>query len=211
VISFYLKLLNLRDAVQPQPQAHRQSFCFKPFFVTQMLQVGHLSLEGQYCFRQVQRQYKQVPGKDVFGLDKLVFPINVGANHWTCAVAHMERQQIHYHDSLGSPGTLYLEALLRYLQDEHLRAKKEPLPEAGRWRLVAGSTTTNPQQENGFDCGAFVCITAERLLSNRPLDFVQGQIPALREHLALATLQGVALPLWQEPLPTDGGTDSSSS
>jgi len=41
----------------------------------------------------------QVP--DVFGLDVLVVPINLGNSHWVCGAINFKQKRIEYFDSLG--------------------------------------------------------------------------------------------------------------
>jgi Ulp1 protease family, C-terminal catalytic domain len=93
-----------------------------------------------------------VTGKDIFALDKVFFPINVGRSHWVCAVAYMQLKRIQFFDSLGADGMEYMEHLFRYLQDEHLDKKKGPLPDADEWKLIPCDPSETPQQLNGtFD------------------------------------------------------------
>jgi Ulp1 protease family, C-terminal catalytic domain len=91
-------------------------------------------------------------GKDIFALDKVFFPINVGRSHWVCAVAYMQLKRIQFFDSLGADGMEYMEYLFRYLQDEHLDKKKGLLPDADEWKLIPCDPSETPQQLNGtFD------------------------------------------------------------
>ena len=77
-----------------------------------------------FDYKQVKRWSKKVPGKDIFGLDKVFFPINVSRMHWVCVVAFIQEKRIQFYDSFGSPGTHYLEIIFRYLQEEHWDKKK---------------------------------------------------------------------------------------
>ena len=87
-------------------------------------------------------------GKDIFSLDKIIFPINQGQMHWVCAVAYMQEKRVQFYDSMGADGMHYLEAILHYIKDEHQDKKKSPLPDADEWRLVC-CTNDTPQQRNG--------------------------------------------------------------
>ena len=93
----------------------------------------------------MKRWSKNVPGKDIFNLSKLFFPINDN-NHWTCAVVQMEEKKIVYYDSLRNNGTEYQLALLQYLVDEYLDKKKQKLDKK-LWTLVSDQSKT-PQQIN---------------------------------------------------------------
>ena len=39
---------------------------------------------------------KNIPGKDMFALGKVLFMQNVDDSHWTCAVIFMEEKRIKY-------------------------------------------------------------------------------------------------------------------
>jgi sentrin-specific protease 1 len=68
--------------------------------------------------------------------------------HWFCAVAFMQEKRIQFYDSMGSSGKEYLEAIFRYIQDEHQDKKKAPLPDKDQWTLVP-CTRETPRQRNG--------------------------------------------------------------
>ena len=75
---------------------------FKSFFMTKLLNEGHAEKDGEYEYRNVKRWSKKVPGKDIFALDKVFFPINVGEVHWVCACAYIQEKRIQYYDSFVS-------------------------------------------------------------------------------------------------------------
>ena len=109
---------------------------------------GHSEKDGVYEYKNVKRWSKKVPGKDIFNLDKIFFPINVGRMHWVCAVAFIQEKRIQFYDSMGADGRAYLEHIFRYLQDEHMDKKKCPLPDIDEWLLVE-CTHDTPRQGNG--------------------------------------------------------------
>jgi hypothetical protein len=94
-------------------------------------------------------------GKDIFQLDKVLFPINVGAMHWVCAVAFMQDKKIRFYDSLGDSGRDYLEALFRYIKDEHKDKKKCDLTDVDDWELIP-CTRDTPRQHNGAYTHSFI-------------------------------------------------------
>ena len=71
-------------------------------------------------------------------------------------VAFMTEKRIQVYDSMGSSGRRYLDAIFRYLDDEHMDKKKERLPDKDEWVLVE-TTRDTPQQRNGT-C-YFGCVT----------------------------------------------------
>ena len=57
-------------------------------------------------------------GGNVFLLDKLVVPANVGNSHWCLCVAFVQQKKIQYFDSMGGPGFRFMRGLKQYFKDE---------------------------------------------------------------------------------------------
>ena len=56
---------------------------------------GTLFVDGctdKYNYNKVKKWSTNVPGKDIFALDKVFFRHNVDGSHWTCAVIFMEEK-----------------------------------------------------------------------------------------------------------------------
>jgi sentrin-specific protease 1 len=164
IIHYFYIMLAKRDEelCQNDPSRSRSHF-FKSFFITKLLNEGNASCDGKYEYRNVKRWSKKVPGKDIFNLDKILFPINMGNMHWICAAIFMKKKRIEIYDSMGSNGNRYLDALFNYVQDEHMDKKKTPLPDADSWQLVPTQGDT-PRQTNGtlvLKFGYIHCVTGE--------------------------------------------------
>lgn len=153
VIHYFYHMLAKRDKeICSKDSSRKRSHFFYSFFFTKLLNDGHRDpdINGTYQFKNVRRWSKKVPGRDIFNLDKIVFPINKKQLHWMCAIIHMQKKRIQFYDSYGSSGEEYLQYLLRYIQDEHLDKKKCPLPDADSWELVCSTPDTIPQQQNSM-------------------------------------------------------------
>jgi len=188
VIHYFLLMLARRDAKLCEEHPSRKPcHFFKSFFITKILDDGR-----GYRYANVKRWSKKVPGKDIFNLDRIFFPVNVGGMHWTVAVAFMQEKRIQFFDSMCGSGIEYLEALFRYIKDEHKAKKGSPLPDEDEWELVECRPDT-PQQENGFDCGVFTCMFCDFLSTDCPLNFSQEHITQCRERIALSVMKGVAI------------------
>jgi Ulp1 family protease len=59
------------------------------FFFTKLLGDGG---EGTYNYAGVKRWSKQVHGKDIFALDKIIIPCNCNNMHWTCLVVYVKEK-----------------------------------------------------------------------------------------------------------------------
>jgi hypothetical protein len=147
---FYQMLANRDEELCEKDPSRQRSHFFKSFFITKLLNEGNANpaIDGTYEYRNVKRWSKNVPGKDIFGLDKIVFPINMGGMHWICGTIFMKDKKIEIFDSMGSGGQRYLQALFQYVQDEHQDKKKCPLPDVDMWMLVPTRGDT-PRQRNG--------------------------------------------------------------
>jgi Ulp1 protease family, C-terminal catalytic domain len=218
VIHYFYVMLGKRDEelCRIDPNRKRSHF-FKSFFITMLLNEGNPEKHGQYEYRGVKRWSKKVPGKDIFKLDKVFFPINQNGMHWVCAVAFMQEKRIQFYDSMGGGGHNYLKHIFQYIQDEHFDKKKSPLPDRDEWRLVE-CTDDTPQQKNGkpslsmcvywillselmllpspcsgFDCGVFTCMFADFLSKDCPLAFTQEHVNKCRRRIALSICLGQAI------------------
>lgn len=162
---FYVMLANRDEELCRLDPTRKRSHFFKSFFMTKLLNEGNAdpSLDGKYTYGNVKRWSKKVPGKDIFKLDKIFFPINQGRMHWMCAMIDMTKRKIYMYDSMGSSGMHYLKSLFQYIQDEHKAKKGIELPDIDQWELV-GHQPGTPCQRNG-NCFLFVDV-ARRHLNN---------------------------------------------
>eukprot|EP00586_Coscinodiscus_wailesii_P005449 CAMPEP_0172486486 /NCGR_PEP_ID=MMETSP1066-20121228/15077_1 /TAXON_ID=671091 /ORGANISM="Coscinodiscus wailesii, Strain CCMP2513" /LENGTH=526 /DNA_ID=CAMNT_0013252475 /DNA_START=10 /DNA_END=1590 /DNA_ORIENTATION=+ len=182
VIHYFFMTLAKRDEAAKRK---RRCHFFKSFFVTKLLD------EGGYNYRNVRRWSKRVPGKDVFELDKIFFPVNLGNMHWCLAAIFMQEKKIQYYDSMGGAGKYYIDSLFEYLKDE-MKDKKKIDGHWDDWNLVT-CTPETPQQMNGFDCGVFTCMFADYLSQGKELTFTQDDVTPFREKIALSILNGKAV------------------
>ena len=83
--------------------------------------------------------------------------------------------------------------VFRYLQDEY-KAKHEgvELPNLDKWKLHY-STPYGPTQTNNYDCGVFVCMTADFLANGWPLIYSQDQVDSCRIRIAHGILNDCAI------------------
>jgi len=91
---------------------------------------------------------------------------------------------------MGSGYTKYIEALLKYLEDEAIDKNKERI-NAYEWNLVPCDVATTPQQLNSIDCGVFITMFADFILEDIPIiNFSQPDIPMFREKMCLHITKG---------------------
>ena len=160
------------------------------FFMTKLLYEGD---PNQYNYSNVQRWRKYVPGGDIFALDKIIIPVNQGNSHWGCAVIYVQQKKIQFYDSMQVRGDHYLNALLRYMNDEWRHNHHgEDLPSLLEWSLVC-TTLDTPTQDNGSDCGVYTCMFADLLSLDQPLLLNPEDMTQCRQRIALSILRGSAI------------------
>eukprot|EP00928_Gymnodinium_smaydae_P034322 TRINITY_DN24352_c0_g5_i1.p1 TRINITY_DN24352_c0_g5~~TRINITY_DN24352_c0_g5_i1.p1 ORF type:complete len:960 (-),score=157.09 TRINITY_DN24352_c0_g5_i1:69-2948(-) len=118
--------------------------------------------EKTYNYARVQRWTNRAR-VDVFALDYVIFPMNVGGKHWATGAIDVRRKGFWYFDSLGrSPSLNFVSFLQRYVSDEHAARRGSPLVDVEKWALLHFGSPV-PLQRNGYDCGVFACVFAEHL------------------------------------------------
>jgi sentrin-specific protease 1 len=184
LMNMFMAVLQTRDARMVASEARqRPSHFFNSFFMTK------LNDEGRgYSYKQVCRWMRK---RNIFDMDKLFVPINIGDMHWCMAILFMQEKRIQYYDSIDGSyrtGRRYIELLLRYVSDEHMRVYGSPL-EVGEWELWC-STRSTPTQENGSDCGVFSLMVADFASGDLALEFTQSNVDRYRLRIGGAILRG---------------------
>eukprot|EP00811_Abedinium_folium_P002266 NODE_12076_length_1247_cov_6.458929.p1 GENE.NODE_12076_length_1247_cov_6.458929~~NODE_12076_length_1247_cov_6.458929.p1 ORF type:complete len:243 (-),score=82.07 NODE_12076_length_1247_cov_6.458929:365-1093(-) len=134
---------------------------------------------------------------DIFALDYVLFPINVGSMHWTVGIIDFRERGFRFLDSMGAtPNSTFVPFLRRYLADEHKAKKGGPLADVDNWELLFSKTPV-PQQHNGYDCGVFACYFTECFSAGRSFDFAQDDMPDFRLRLAARLMK--ATEHWEDP------------
>ena len=119
----------------------------------------------------------------VLDMDKVFIPINIHQSHWCLAVINFQKHQFEYYDSLGGRPSQWLFKCLRdyVLQEANLWGRAAG-PASGfnleGWHNVIVNNI--PLQQNGSDCGVYVCTYGDLLSENMPLSFSQEHIDAIR-------------------------------
>ena len=85
-------------------------------------------------------------------------------------------------------GTLLVKNILQFIIDEYASIFKEAMSEKmqSEWKQVQ---VQSPQQQNGFDCGAFICLNAFCILTEQVENFDQSCMGRFRQKLCYMLLQ----------------------
>ena len=130
---------------------------------------------------------------DIFNQDRLFFPVNVDNNHWVLVVVFVQERIITVFDSLHDKNKLHGEPrkhenllllFFHFLCNEH-RSRTNGMPLEGEWTLHAQPPRWTPTQNNGDDCGVYICMFADLLSLGCVLDFQPDQAVNYRKMLAL--------------------------
>lgn len=177
VINFYFKLLQERCNKATQgPKCW-----FTNSFFWNKLSGGPAKQNDEYNYKEV-RRWTIKAKVDIFALDFVIFPMNVGEMHWALGAIDLRHKGFRYFDSfISRPHPNFVPYLRRYLADEHKSKKSSSLEGLEDWPLLGIDNL--PQQKNCYDCGVFTCFFADRFSSGRPMDFTQDDMPDLRTRL----------------------------
>ncbi|KAI7853548.1 hypothetical protein BDC45DRAFT_545535 [Circinella umbellata] len=171
IINFYMELIADRSRsetaiAEKAPSVH----CYSTFFCSTLRENG---------YAKVRRWTKRV---DIFSKDLLFVPINY-SYHWTLGMIDMKKKTVTIYDSLHGGHRVVLGILMKYLADEHLDKKKEPL-DMSDWKI--NEPKDIPGQQNMHDCGVFTCTFAERLSRAHAFDFSQDDMDVIRKRMVLS-------------------------
>ena len=194
VINFYMQLLNQREDEISRLSIHslrRPCYFFSSFFVAKLL-------EGDiYDYTRVKRWTRNTRRqqiRDIFTYHELFFPINIRNSHWAMATINITNKTINYYDSQGHPGTRYLQALKRWLDDESKDKCPNSTLNIPSFNMQPCDIAQTPQQIGSTDCGVFSMMYADYLSTGRKLTghdgFSQVDIHRLRRSIAKAILWG---------------------
>ena len=167
VINFYCKIL----VNEVQKQGEKIHYFNSHFF-------SKLYSDKGYCYENVKRWSRHIPGRNIFELDKVFVPINVQNQHWILAVLFPQDQKIQIYDAMNGDWFIYLDTLNQYLKDEYHNKHSQSHMWHG-WQLI-GNQDGTPQQQNSYDCGVFVCMYVDYLASNKELLFNQDDVNLYR-------------------------------
>ncbi|KAK6331698.1 Smt3-specific protease [Orbilia javanica] len=120
-------------------------------------------------------------GEQILKLKAVIIPIHRNF-HWTLAFVNVEKKRFEYYDSLA--GDWDPLGLLRTWMTNEVGAKYKD----SEWEdFYPGSQT--PQQGNGYDCGVFLCKTAEVIARGGAMNFSQRDIPEIRRMMQVELLK----------------------
>ncbi|KAG7886411.1 hypothetical protein KL938_000064 [Ogataea parapolymorpha] len=172
VIDFYMSLINERAKSHPTtlPQIHIFSTHF----------YSNLSTRGYNSVRRWTKRAKV----DVTKLDYIFVPINLNQSHWALGVINNKEKAFQYYDSLYGSGDDILYNLEDYMVNETKKLYGDSMNGIDYSLYDHFDSMKTPKQENGFDCGVFMCTVVDYVSRERPLLFSQSDMKNLRRRMA---------------------------
>lgn len=210
VVDFYFKLIEERSR---EYDWLPKVYVFSHFFYIKMT-------TSSQCYKEVFRWTSNV---NIFRFNYVFMPVG-NPVHWTLIVIDMRKKLISYYDSMGggqanAGGYHHRRNVLKYLKDEYERKTSSQFPTEWESNLKNDNVsqwTMNaqvPQQNNGYDCGIYICLFAEYISRQCSFDFSQRNIPYFRKRIMYEVLQCKLLPPQAEVRPAivQAPPDSPSS
>nr|VZI07641.1 unnamed protein product [Spirometra erinaceieuropaei] len=173
VINFYMQLLFHRG------QRVRKAEGFTLPRVAVMSTFFYAKLSSGTGYQGVRRWTRQI---NLFEHDLVFFPIHDRGIHWCLAAADLRNKTLTYYDSMGGGNDHCLDILLEYLDAECQDKLKKSLDGLDKWKKI-NTKNSVPQQENGCDCGVFLCTFAEFLSRGAEFTFSQADMPQIRQRM----------------------------
>ncbi|EWC47956.1 hypothetical protein DRE_02838 [Drechslerella stenobrocha 248] len=120
-------------------------------------------------------------GDKILQLDSVVIPIHRN-HHWTLGYINVKQKRFEYYDSLAThwhPIPLLRDFMRKEVGDAYVDEE---------WTDYFPGNAS-PQQGNGYDCGVFLCKTAEVICREAAPSFSQKDIPKIRRMMQVELLK----------------------
>ena len=122
--------------------------------------------------------------EDLRDKDLVFFPIHE-KDHWSLILVKPRSREIEYFDSLrGSRNFSRAPKIIKQFMELYCKGKGEPAPYKTKVRNDASL------QNNGHDCGVFLCQFAERLARGESVYLRQENMPEYRRHMTKELKEG---------------------
>ena len=142
-------------------------------------------------------RFRVIRNCDIFELHYIFVPMNMRNSHWGISVIDMKEREVKYIDSYHDNGRLVYQNLERPILDGLVHFSKKEWACRHQcqfdetWKQIPCSVTSSPRQENGFDCGVFVCVFADLLSPGHNLDITQNDLRFSRQKIAESILSNL--------------------
>jgi Ulp1 family protease len=125
--------------------------------------------------------------KQLFDVEKILIPYNLGNNHWVLIVIYPKEKQIGFFDSLYAADM----ALVKKIKNLFMELARDPAinksqiiteKDVSQWKI--NKSLKSAKQVNAKDCGVFLCANMFYINLNQKPSFAQKDIPNIRYRIA---------------------------
>lgn len=118
-------------------------------------------------------------------------PANIDRGHWVSITIDREKKQIHCHDSNFSKGYTDLEPFTKIVSALCALLRGVDIADGGTGDnyTFSGHNPSFPQQENSYDCGVFVILTAYCFATGRRPNVSEQSLSIWRRYIAISLLE----------------------
>ncbi|EDO17497.1 hypothetical protein Kpol_1058p34 [Vanderwaltozyma polyspora DSM 70294] len=124
------------------------------------------------------RRWMKKKKVNILDLNKVFVPINLNQSHWVLCIIDIPQKSILFADSLSVGPSSTSFHVMENLQDYIIKESNGKI--GSNFKLVY---LTTPQQDNGFDCGIYLCLNALYSSKNKPLIFSKNEAMNLRLYI----------------------------
>ena len=136
----------------------------------------------------MERMTKKITSAEgnIFQLQKMVMPVNVGGGHWALIVAYMKERKLRSFDSMNGKHEATMEMLLELFEAEAKRLNVN----FNRCNWSMEREMGIPQQGNCSDCGVFLCAFARHVVDATDFPFTQQDMDSIRARITYELVHG---------------------
>ena len=189
ILNYYFTLLKKRnDSMKEYSGDDHNCTFFSTWFYEKLMGITDMGV-SEYNYEAVKKYTSRyVDGKSLFKFKKVFIPINVGSHHWICGVVDIDKKQVRIYDSFKEDRRECAEHLKMFMEDEEQRCggKGTNTPDDIVWTICTSHIQTHPTQNNGWDCGVYVCLFADYLSLQLPLSFDDDNISLVRQRMIIS-------------------------
>ena len=121
----------------------------------------------------------------------LLFPLNINNSHWALIKIELEKRELYYYDSLKNYNIDNFYPIfenITALIDKYLIEYEYLIYPNLNWTY--NFMKNIPYQNNGSDCGVFVCQFMNYISKNKDFDFTQDDISYFRVLMGVELILG---------------------
>ena len=178
LMNAYISLLQMRNLSRCRKNPNHESVLFMGTFFFQQLAYTGFKFQFKYTYRIRQLRFEKfqernLPFRNIFQCDKMIFPVNVGGIHWACGCINFRERTLELYDSLRYDDGFTCHAFKCMKQllcdewrtrvaDNHVDLDWDFNFDLSDWKHVTFESIY-PKQGNLADCGVFALKCADWL------------------------------------------------